>query len=214
MANAKNNEQGPRPANAAGKDPVALYRFKVRTADGRELTSAVTVVDPNGASAGGGSAGDDQGGADEEIAEDAKPADTKPAQVYRFRVRTAEGRELTSAVAVVAPVRPAPRKKRAAKSPAGQGKLSAPQWSSAKKNFSHQEAVSMSVSAPGLEGRSVRFVVEHLDGGKWTQFGSSEAKVKGGRAEASAPVQHPSGSGKSSSGSIAPARVRFRAELV
>src|SRR5256885_8160833 len=28
-------------------EPVQLYRFKVRTADGREMVSAVAVVDPN-----------------------------------------------------------------------------------------------------------------------------------------------------------------------
>src|SRR5947199_254102 len=30
-----------------GGEPVQLYRFKVRTADGREMVSAVAVVDPN-----------------------------------------------------------------------------------------------------------------------------------------------------------------------
>src|SRR5438270_7822834 len=29
------------------QEPVQLYRFKVRTADGREMVSAVAVVDPN-----------------------------------------------------------------------------------------------------------------------------------------------------------------------
>src|SRR5713101_2019593 len=33
--------------DASGSEPVQLYRFKVRTADGREMTSAVAVVDPN-----------------------------------------------------------------------------------------------------------------------------------------------------------------------
>ena len=53
-----NDAQGPNgPPNdphgggASGSDgeeaPVQLYRFKVRTADGREMTSAVAVVDPN-----------------------------------------------------------------------------------------------------------------------------------------------------------------------
>src|SRR5881409_2653065 len=43
MAETTTNNSG----DATGGEPVQLYRFKVRTADGREMTSAVAVVDPN-----------------------------------------------------------------------------------------------------------------------------------------------------------------------
>src|SRR5260221_36819 len=36
-----------RPEGIADAAPVQFYRFKVRTSDGRELTSAVALVDPN-----------------------------------------------------------------------------------------------------------------------------------------------------------------------
>src|ERR1700694_531706 len=46
MAEEEKDEQ------VGGSEPVQLYRFKVRTADGREMVSAVAVVEPN-ADAGG-----------------------------------------------------------------------------------------------------------------------------------------------------------------
>src|SRR5438309_5913114 len=41
------DEQEKKNTDSGDPEPVQLYRFKVRTADGREMVSAVAVVDPN-----------------------------------------------------------------------------------------------------------------------------------------------------------------------
>jgi hypothetical protein len=71
---------------ANGPDVPVLYRVRVRTADGRELTSAPAVVMPD--------------------AQEAPKGEGQPApQLYRFIARTADGKSYTSAIVLGAPAK-------------------------------------------------------------------------------------------------------------
>src|ERR1041385_1114 len=65
--------------------------------------------------------------------------------------------------------------------------LSNPRWSG--DSFGHGETATMIVDAPGLDGRSVRFTVEHLHGGEWSKQAELTATVADGKASAEFEVQ-------------------------
>jgi hypothetical protein len=87
-----------------------------------------------------------------------------PVQRYRFRVRTADGREITSAIAAV---RLPPH-------------LEAPQWSHSE--FGPGDRAAMHLGAPGRDGENIHFVVERRSGGgAWESIGHTSGTVEGGR---------------------------------
>src|SRR5438132_1594776 len=68
-----------------------------------------------------------------------------------------------------------------------------PRWSGVSaKGFAHRDQGRMEVEAPGLDGRTVRFVVEQGGGSSWALLEVCSAKVQGGRAAADLSVAHPS----------------------
>ena len=94
---------------------------------------------------------------------------------YRFRVRTADGRELVSSVAAL-------------ELP---GPLGSPQWD--KGEYAAGGDAGMSVAAPGRDGETVRFVIERDAGGTWEHVASASAQVQEGRAQVAHPAPSAAG---------------------
>src|SRR5436305_10596241 len=65
------------------QEPIQLYRFKVRTADGREMVSAVAVVDPNSKAEGKDDAKDSAEELDQKHKEEAKDHDEQIDQAHK-----------------------------------------------------------------------------------------------------------------------------------
>jgi hypothetical protein len=143
--------------------------------------------------------------------------------LYRFKVRTADGREALSRIAVV-PVRDGQEQKSEATmlaeaspsaSPSAapskeelEAKLSNPRWSG--DSFKHGEQATVEVDAPGLDGQVVRFNFEHQLSGEWTAYATTTAVVANGVASGALELQHP-GQGEQAD---SPADLRFTCELV
>jgi hypothetical protein len=104
-----------------------------------------------------------------------------PGEFYSFKVRGPDGKESA----------PSPSRWPCA---ALGGSLFNPRWSD--HSFDHGDSATMTVEAPGLDGRTVRFIVEHLHGGKWSQQAELTAVVSGGKASAEVRVKHPAPGGK------------------
>jgi hypothetical protein len=139
--------------------------------------------------------------------------------LYRFKVRTADGREAVSRIAVV-PVRDGQEQKSEATvlaevspsvSPSKEemeAKLANPRWSG--DSFKHGEQATVEVDAPGLDGQVVRFNFEHQLSGEWTAYATTTAVVANGVASGALELQHP-GKGEQAD---SPADLRFTCELV
>ena len=77
--------------------------------------------------------------------------------------------------------------------------------------LAHGDHADMLVDAPGLDGRTILFHVEHKHGeNDWTDYDKVEAKVANGVAEARLQLKHPApGEAEASA-----ADLRFACELV
>jgi hypothetical protein len=133
--------------------------------------------------------------------------------LYRFRVRTADGREAVSrVVATRRPVRARLGTEDEITSLAAEEEhppmLANPRWSS--DSFAHGDRASLQVDAAGLDGRTVRFIVEQRDGEDWSELETVEGKVEGGVAEVALQIAHP----HASDAGAEPADLRFSCELV
>ena len=114
--------------------------------------------------------------------------------LYRFRVRTADGREAFSPIVAT---RREPDARlgddqevlRADEDEKLAAMLANPRWSA--DSFSHGDHATMRVDAPGLDGRTVRFLVERRNGETWSDYTVVEAQVKDGLAEAQLDLEHP-----------------------
>jgi hypothetical protein len=68
------------------------------------------------------------------------------------------------------------------------GKLSNPSWHS--ESYEHGQKAEMSVEAPWLDGRKVRFIVErHAAGDEWEKVSEATATVSGSRAKAAVEIK-------------------------
>lgn|GEM_PF-1006498 len=91
------------------------------------------------------------------------------------------------------------------------GVLENPRWGG--KNLADGSSVGVMVDAKGLDGATVQFVVERLQGGQWSAVGTETATVAGEKASASVTVAH--GAGKSAPAQDLRARkLRFQAHLI
>jgi hypothetical protein len=132
--------------------------------------------------------------------------------LYRFRVRTADGREAVSRiVATRKPVSARLGSEDEVNALAAEEEhppmLANPRWSS--ESFANGEPATLIVDAPGLDGRTVRFIVERLEGEEWVPFDTVESRVEEGVAEGSVQVAHPS----PEAGDAEPVELRFTCEL-
>jgi hypothetical protein len=101
------------------------------------------------------------------------------------------------------------------------GELTDPQFSHAHpsrgSHFDHGDEAVMKVTAKGLDGRKVAFVVEQEDKGKWDAFATVEAIVAGGVATAKVVVKHSVLMGGAPTQAelqkAGPMKLRFHAEL-
>ena len=128
----------------------------------------------------------------------ARAAGAPPPQM-RLRVACAAG-DLVSAAVELDP-------------PLSEG-LRFPEWAGAVPGrgsaFAHGETALMRVQAPGLDGHTVRFVVEQLHGARWEPYTTATATVHEGAACAELRALHPERSGRGAP--LLP--LRFRPELV
>jgi hypothetical protein len=115
--------------------------------------------------------------------------------LYRFRVRTVDGREAVSRI-VATRHTPAAHLAgseqevlRAEDEEKAQAMLANPRWSS--DTFAHGDHATMLVDAPGLDGRTIRFDVERREGEEWKPFEKVESKVEGDTALARLQLHHP-----------------------
>lgn len=141
-----------------------------------------------------------------------KPAATAdPITLYRFRVKAKDGRQAYSAVFASRSLLKAHL--------AGPGDdksdekkkeemLANPRWSDG--SFGHGEHAAMLVDAPGLDGRTIRFLVEHKNGETWSDYDQLEAKVANGVAEAQLQLHHPAPGEEEASA----ADLRFACEVI
>jgi len=132
--------------------------------------------------------------------------------LYRFRVHTADGQEAVSPVVVTRrPMRGQLVSEAEFTSLAAEQEqppmLANPRWSS--KAFAHGDGATLQVDAPGLDGRTVRFIVERREGEEWAQVGTVEGMVENGVAEAGLQLEHPN----ASEAGAEPAELRFSCEL-
>ena len=139
----------------AEPQPVVMYRVTLKDASGRVGGSATTVVVP-----------DNTQKTDE-------PHPRGP-QLFRFRVRTADGDEHVSAVAVGQPVGL---------------EISDLRWGET--SLDHGDETTMTAKVKRDHGMPLRFVVEHNDGGSWTPYAMVPATVKNGKATGKLRVHHP-----------------------
>ena len=107
---------------------------------------------------------------------------------YRFRVRHPSGQELESNVIEVGVPTAPDGNQRPAKTVADR-QLKDPRWSET--SFEHGDTATMQVNAPGLDGKTVHFVVEHKDGGAWIRHSEHRSPVSGGMAKADVLLHHP-----------------------
>jgi hypothetical protein len=129
--------------------------------------------------------------------------------LYRFRVRTADGREaVSSIVATRRPPKAHVEVLRAEDQKKAETMLANPRWSAG--SFADGDPGTLLVDAPGLEGRTVRFEIEHRDGEEWKPYEKLEAKVENGVASAQLQLRHPAPGGKDATA----AELRFSCELV
>ena len=83
-----------------------------------------------------------------------------------------------------------------------------PHWNL--EGYGHGSQATLSVDAPNLDGRSVKFNIERKKDGGWAPIKEQVAAVSGGHAEISIILEHPA---PGAQGGF-PVPVRFRAELV
>jgi hypothetical protein len=124
---------------------------------------------------------------------------------FAFVARAPDGKELQSSV-IPFPVAEA-------------AVLGQPQWVDQGSEFAHGEKVKLKVAAQGQEGKSVRFVVEHLEAkGQWAPYATIDCKVQGGEAVGELLAAHPRlQKGKLEKGeakTLQPAKLRARAQLI
>jgi hypothetical protein len=136
--------------------------------------------------------------------------------LYRFRVRAADGREQLSTIVATRRRMPRPDEKapvveevlRAEDENKPEPMLANLRWSD--DSFDHGDHATMMVDAPGLDGRTLRFAVEHRHKGDWAPYDKVEAKVENGVAEARLQLHHPAPGEADTSA----ADLRFCCELV
>jgi len=129
----------------------------------------------------------------------------KPGEItrYRFRVRAPDGREAVSNVVAIA------RSAQVEALPSEtEVMLANPRWSA--DAFADGDHGTLLVDAPGLEGRTVRFEIEHRDGEEWKPYEELQATVENGLASARLQLRHPAPGENDAS----PADLRFSCELV
>ena len=116
--------------------------------------------------------------------------------LYRFHVRTDDGREAVSRIV-------ATRRRlkahlagseaevlRAEDDEKAQAMLANPRWSSSA--FADGDHGTLLIDAPGLDGRTVRFDIERREGDLWKPYAEAlTAKVEGGVAEVRLQLHHP-----------------------
>jgi hypothetical protein len=137
----------------AASDKVMMYRVTLKDASGRVGGTATTVVVPEG------------------VQRPEKPART----LYRFRVRTADGTETVSPIAVGLP-------------PA-EFTISDLRWG--RTDLEHGSETTMRAKVEHDGGAPLRFVVEHNQSGSWKPYATVPATVKDGIATATLRVHHP-----------------------
>ncbi|HUJ28148.1 MAG TPA: hypothetical protein VLW85_19135 [Myxococcales bacterium] len=113
---------------------------------------------------------------------------------YRFKVRGPDGVESAEQAS-----------RWPAVTTAGGGLYDA-RWSD--DSFKHGDTATMTVDAPGLDGRQVKFTVEHRHAGEWSKQSELTATVADGKASAQIEVQHPA------PGEDEAADLRFHCELL
>jgi hypothetical protein len=133
-----------------------------------------------------------------------KVPDAGEGKAYSLRVRAlGKFAEQSSSTIQIAPLPPSP--------------FQTPRWSNSSEataaKATHGDEQIMRVAAPGLDGKKVHFVVEHLVDGSWQQLMTVPAEVKNGIAQAPLNLQHPKVKGNRAPPGVGPAQVRFRAEL-
>ena len=100
----------------------------------------------------------------------------------------------------------------------GPSELTNPRWGSPE--YLHQDVVEMLVDAPpALEGRRVRFVIEHSQNGRWERLAETTGVVRHGVAVGLVEVAHPAqrqqtGMHFQSGTDVGPRTMRFTAALV
>lgn len=130
-----------------------MYRVTLKDASGRVGGTATTVVVPEG------------------VQQPQKPAKT----LYRFRVRTADGTETVSPIAVGLP-------------PA-EFTISDLRWG--RTDLEHGSETTMRAKVEHHDGAPLRFVVEHNQSGSWKPYATVPATVNDGIATATLRVHHP-----------------------
>ncbi|HEX4384808.1 MAG TPA: hypothetical protein VH083_17745 [Myxococcales bacterium] len=222
--------------------PVELYRFRVRTADGREMTSGVLrVLLPLPLSGAQWPAAELQPG---KVKLKVRAPGRKQVEFTVERQAGEEWEPIAGAAAAVTgavaeaevelpglpggkrPVRFLARADDGAEVRSGEAALlgveppapvlSTPEWSAGE--LLHGGAAGLTVHAPEeLEGRNVRFVIEQSGDAGWSELQTVFAEIKSGTAAAQVRLEHPiAASGKASIADLLAARpvtVRFRAEL-
>ncbi len=93
---------------------------------------------------------------------------------YRFRVRSPDGQEKVSEFESEL---------------ASGAKLEAPEWSD--QEFAHGDSASVTVKGTGLDGRMIKFIVEHAGPSGWESYASTTAEMMNGVATADVDLHHP-----------------------
>jgi hypothetical protein len=133
-----------------------------------------------------------------------KVPDAGEGKEYSLRVRAlGKFAEQASPTIKVTPLPPTPFK--------------TPQWSNSAEGAGakaqHGDVQMMRVAAPGLDGKKVHFLVEHLVNGAWQRLATVAGEVRNGIATAPLNLKHPQVQGNKAPPQAGPAQVRFRAEL-
>jgi hypothetical protein len=125
---------------------------------------------------------------------------------YRVRVRTADGQEVISDVfEPVGGANPAD-----ASDPSS--KLEAPEWSNSE--FGHGEKASLRVKGKGLDGRKIKFILEHMGKDGWEPYNEATGEMKNGVATAAVPMHHPAVKAGAKLNEASHANVRVHCQVI
>jgi hypothetical protein len=88
--------------------------------------------------------------------------------------------------AAVAPVREKPQAP-----PEAALSLQNPHWGEPAEEIEHGDELEMCAEGKGLDGRKVRFLVQHLERGEWVHYRDVDGEVRAGMARAKLVFHHP-----------------------
>jgi hypothetical protein len=89
--------------------------------------------------------------------------------------------------------------------------LETPTWSDA--DYGHGDKAGLEVRGSGLDGKQIRFVIEHLSGETWSEYLEATGTMSDGVARVEVDLHHPAVKAGASDEDVAAADLRFHCSV-